>query len=341
MTNNSISKKINIEAVLSLDKTSKDDIRNQAEQIASDVSKVFENVDFASSFKNSFSDIQARMTEQKSIFDSLTGRKSRIQEALKFAKTPEERRNLRNASKAIDKELKQNEVFQKERSKNIKEGLKEIGSKALEILSNIAKNIIEKMDEMAQYNVSGSIFGTSEAREKMLQYGTSEAETYGLSKTMSTLNLKSEEDLWYMNPNQREKFAQLIGRYTSKYQELANKDFFKSYEEFKLEFQLFKEELYYDLISVIVDNKDTIMSFLKLGVEAMKGIINFLGKIGEATGMSSRSVGDIISSYSNTKSNTSQTYSFNNTFNMNDTSAQSAQMFSANIMNTIKQLTQS
>lgn len=224
-------------------------------------------------------------------------------------------------------------------AKESKEILKDIGTKLLnsikEFFTDIVSNVKDYLDEISAYNVSGSIFGTSAARRKMLQYGTSESQTYGLTKAMSTLNLGSEEDLWYMNSNQREKFAQLIGRYTSKYEELANKDFFKSYEEFKLEFTLLKEDLTYDLLQVVIDNKDTIKTFLELGVKAMSGAINFFGKIGSIGSVPTTE--SILNTYNQKSISNSNSYSFVNTFNVSDTSTAAAKQFSSAIIAAIRQ----
>ena len=237
------------------------------------------------------------------------------------------------------KDKKENKL--KEELKKSLDNLKDIVvRKVSDFFSEILTNVKEYLNEMASYNVSGSIFGTSDARSTMLKYGTSEAQTFGLKKTMSTLKLNSEEDLWYMNPNQREKFAELIGRYTGKYEELANKGFFKDYEEFKLEFMMLKEDLTYDLIQVIVDNKDSIKKVLELSVKAMSALINFFGKV-SSFGSGIPTTESILNTYNQKSISNSNAYSFTNNFNVSDTSKAAAQQFSAAIIAGIKQMNNS
>jgi len=323
----------------------------EIEKSKENLKKIFEDGEYANKIADAFGEAEKKLEQDRRRYKGLTQRRQDLEAVLPFA-NKEEQELIKEALKAIQEEIEKTAEYQKDLEDkkaekledfqdNVQRVAENVARKVEKALKDIAKNVKDTLDEMASYNVSGSIFGTSEARQTMLQYGTSEAETYGLSKTRNILGLRSEEDLWYMNQNQREKFAELMGRYTSKYQELANKDFFKKYEEFKLEFELLKEELTYELIDVIIDNKDVIIQFLKLGVEAMKGIINFFGNFAKMSNRAGGSVSDVMSSYVNNTSSNSQSYSFNNTFNVSDLSSQSAQLFSANMINTIKQLTQS
>ena len=323
----------------------------EIEKSKENLKKIFEDSEYANKIADAFGEAEKKLEQDSRKYKGLTQRKKDLEASLPFA-NEEEQKLIKEALKTIQEEIEKTFDYQKDLEKEKDEKLEEIydtvdtqarklADNVEKALKSIYKNVKNTLDDMASYNVSGSIYGTSTARQTMLQYGTSEAETYGLSKTKEILGLNSEDDLWYMNQNQREKFAELMGRYTSKYQELANKDFFKKYEEFKLEFELLKEELTYELIDVIIDNKDVIIQFLNLGVEAMKGIINFFGNFAKMSNRAGGSVSDVMSSYVNNTSSNSQSYSFNNTFNVSDLSSQSAQLFSANMINTIKQLTQS
>lgn len=206
--------------------------------------------------------------------------------------------------------------------KSMAQGVKKITDKFVDGFEAMMKAAKAMFEEMASYDLGNSLFSNSSARAQALQYGLSNDQNYALTRAMNALNMKSEEDLMYMNAAQREKFAELMGIYSARYNKLENEAFFQEYQEFQLEFKLFKEEMQIDLISFFMENKEMIKSAMKMGISFMKGALEFFDFMFklfggtrtdyERTSMTS----DIVSNY--TSANTaSQTTSvqIDNTFN--------------------------
>ena len=309
--------------------------------VEKDGSKVFTSF-FGENFSKAAKSAFGKMTTEQSYLKYLKQSKADLKAVLPFA-SDEEKKEIEKALNQITEGIKDSEANKIEKLEKMKENVKNtlnsfggwIKRQVKDFFMDVLKAIPETLNEMSTYNVGSSIFGTSTGRETMLQWGLSEGQAYAFDKTKEILGISSEEDLWYMNANQREKFAELIGRYNAKYDELAQKDLLKSYEEFKLEFMLLKEDLTYDLIQIIVDNKDTIKWFLETGVQVFKGLMNFLGLV---TGTKSYTTSDLMTTYNSSNVSNSKSYNLNNTFNISGSSAQQAQQYSAAMTNIINQL---
>ena len=200
------------------------------------------------------------------------------------------------------------------------EMLKKAGQTVSKFITDTFKAAIEEMNTMASYNYGTSLFQNSESRKYALQYGMSGGQSYAMSKTMEYMGMSSEEDLWYMNENQQKLFAQKIGFYTDKYNSLNNSGFFEKWEQFQTQWKDFKENMMYDIMQWIMDNKETIQKGMHLLITIMKGIISFVGKIADFLGvertdeMISAKTSDIISNYQT--SNKQNNVTVNNSFNM-------------------------
>ena len=82
-----------------------------------------------------------------------------------------------------------------------------------------------------------------------------------------------------MNPAQQQLFSTYMQKYSAWYDELMSSGVLQDIQSFKLEFQMFKEELAMDVLKWFADNKETIMNVIKLTFNVMKGLINVLGAI--------------------------------------------------------------
>lgn len=158
--------------------------------------------------------------------------------------------------------------------------LESIGNALTDFFKDTFKAAKERIFDMASYDLENSLFTNSSAREQALKYGITDAsQNYALSQAMGELGMSSEEDLMFMNPAQQEKFAERMGYWSGKYTELANKDFFKTVQEFQLEWSEFKYGMELGMIEFFMQNKDTIKQVMEAGIQFMEGTLTLLGAI--------------------------------------------------------------
>ncbi len=239
---------------------------------------------------------------------------------------------LRDAIEALTNDLE--EVEPDSLFKDFKSKMKELGEDIADELIGFLKDIfsdaIKRMNEMATFDFANSLMFNRSAFEQSMQYGIMDpSQNYALSQAMSFHGLSNEEDMmyWLSNPRNRDIFAETIGRYTSQYNKLANKDFFRNIQEFQLEWKKFKEELAFSLIEFFMNNKDLIKSVMTKGIVFMEKTLVLLGKLmdffsrGRSDFEKESAASDIINSYMTTSSK-------NTNVNINNTMYPSSQVLS-------------
>lgn len=147
-----------------------------------------------------------------------------------------------------------------------------------DILSNMNK-MLDMYNGMATYSTSTSLITNAAARETQMKYGLSSAETYAFMQAQSLLGMHSVEDLMYMNPSQQQAFTNYLNMYSGWYSQLSSSGVLATIQQFQLDFAVFKQEIAVDLLNWIAQNKDTILSVLKFTLDAVKFIIQLIGKI--------------------------------------------------------------
>ena len=158
--------------------------------------------------------------------------------------------------------------------------LESIGDTLIDFFKDTFNAAKERILDMASYDLQNSLFTNSFAREQALKYGIMDpAQNYALSQAMGELGMSSEEDLMFMNPAQQEKFAERMGYWSGKYTELANKDFFRTVQEFQLEWSEFKYDMELGMIEFFMQNKDTIKRVMEVGMQFMEGVLTLLSSI--------------------------------------------------------------
>lgn len=158
--------------------------------------------------------------------------------------------------------------------------LESIGDALTDFLKDTFNAAKERVLDMASYDLENSLFTNSSAREQALKYGIMDpSQNYALSQAMGELGMSSEEDLMFMNPAQQEKFSERMGYWSGKYTELANKDFFRTVQEFQLEWSEFKYGMELGMIEFFMQNKDTIKQVMEAGMQFMEGTLVLLGSI--------------------------------------------------------------
>lgn len=201
--------------------------------------------------------------------------------------------------------------------------LKRVGENITESIQEFFKDILSeamaRLKDMATYDLGSSFITNREAREQALKYGIMDpAQNYALSQSMKELGLQDETDMMWMNDNQREKFTERMGYWAGKYNELANKDFFETMQNFTLEWEEFRSELQLGVIEFFMDNKELIkevlvglMKFMEKTLEGVGWLLE-LGKTQRTGSQRNAAAIDIVNKYSTTSTKSSDV-TINNT----------------------------
>lgn len=180
---------------------------------------------------------------------------------------------------------------------NFAPNLKRVFSDPVTAVIKEMKAAFEEMSEAATYNYGRSLFQTKESRNLALSYGVTGGQAYGMTKAKELLGL-SEDDLFWMNTRQREKFGELVDKYTKLYDEWEKSGLFEDIEEYTLEFAEFKQELMMDVAKWFVDNKEVVKTSLVVMTESLKTIASAVSMILSLFSRNSYvPVSDIISNY--------------------------------------------
>lgn len=213
-----------------------------------------------------------------------------------------------------------------------------------DVISTIASEL--KETGIASYNTGSTLFTNATAREQQMKYGLSNSSNYALTKTMEMLNMKSDDDLVYMNETQKEAFNSLLDRYKGWYEQLESTGAMVKLQQAQLEFKMFKQELSMKLLNWFADHKEAIFTLLEVAMnvlefiaQAVEGILSIFGK---STTSSRNALGNSDTYLSNTNSNIN--INVNNTnnasANLNSKAELDSSLTSAN-SNLVKQIASS
>lgn len=157
----------------------------------------------------------------------------------------------------------------------------------------------EELNNMLSY----SLLSNREIRDVRMTYGLSSAQAYGLSKAQEMVGISDMDDLFYMQSTEREKFFEIMTKYSQKYSELYDKGFFDSLLTYNIEMAELKQDLQMDVITFFVSNKDLIKSALTFEMNALSFIMNAVADIAnwfglDTAGAQTAKAGDVMNSYS-------------------------------------------
>ena len=162
--------------------------------------------------------------------------------------------------------------------------------KSLEKMSEIFKSAWAELSNMLSY----SKLSDSSTRNLVFQYGFSASQAYGYSKAMELTGLKSEEDLYYMKPQERQRFISKLTDYADRYNKLEENGFFETLQEFNWEMNDLKEDLKMTVVDFFINNKDEIKTFLKITTEAIVKIMELVLWLSKGFGKSPATVDSIV-----------------------------------------------
>lgn len=143
----------------------------------------------------------------------------------------------------------------------------------------IGKKAFEVIDETAKYAVSTSYIVSSSARDQMLKYGLSESQNYAFTQTKSIMGIQTDEDLYWMNSNQRAMFTELMQKETEIYEKMTSNGTLESFQKMQIDVALLKQEFYANVVKFISENKDTILNAMNMGIQLLTHIMNLVSTI--------------------------------------------------------------
>lgn len=251
-------------------------------------------------------DTLKEVTEKQEQYNNLKKQEQEIQKNLKYAKNDEEKNQLKDMLgqfKATRKQMlkederikdpekvAQEKKIQEATIKNLSKGLKKFEKDAIQVfntlginIKNVFGDVIKELSSMldantgmASYGLGTTLFTNAAAREQAMKYGLSDSQNYALTQAMSMLNMRSDEDLMYMNSAQKQKFNRLMDQYNSWYTKMSSTGLLENVQEAQLEFKMMKQEIAYKLLDWFAKNKDKIMTALQVIMKAVEVIANVI-----------------------------------------------------------------
>ena len=167
----------------------------------------------------------------------------------------------------------------------------------------------------ATYSAGSSLITNASARNLQLQYGLSGSQAYAFDKTTALLGMQNgdlNENLAYMNEEQRQLFGEMMQKYDTWYTKLEASGTFRSIQEMQLDFAMFKEEMSMEIMKFVADNKDLILGALKAALtiaEWMVQLVGWVSSLGRWFGAGYSEASDTL----NSNYNTSKSVSFQQT----------------------------
>lgn len=195
--------------------------------------------------------------------------------------------------------------------------LQKIGQAFIEGLKSAFADAWEELGEVLDY----SQLTDAKVREQAFTYGFSQSENYAFSQTMELMGFSSFEDLYYMNSQQQAKFQEKFLEYQERYAELYDSGYFADMQDFQWEMQEFKEDITYEVMTWMMDNKETLMNLMEVitelamfTIEALGWLVDYFGSQSERSDSARRAeTVDIINNNSVSASTTN--VKIDNTFN--------------------------
>lgn len=216
--------------------------------------------------------------------------------------------------KQIDKAFKKSaEDMGFNLAQNINKGVTKGLSKVKDWFVNEFKDAWSEIGNLA----NASLMTNATTRENVFNYGMSAAQSYGFEQAKSMLGIQNDDELMYMNEFQRNKFTEIMEKYTNRYNELYDSGFFEDYLDYQIEMQEFQQDLRLEFVQWFIDNKDTIKTVLNTIMTVSEFIITALGGLLSLFGAGSSSSSYSDSYVNNTSNVTNNNVKVDYTFNGN------------------------
>lgn len=148
-----------------------------------------------------------------------------------------------------------------------------VAAEVIKIGKKILDNAKQMIDTVASYSVSSSYKVNSSAREQMLTYGLSESQNYAFTQTKQLMGITSDEDLFWMNSNQKQMFSELMQKEMEMYDKMNSNGTLEGFQEMQIDLAVLKQEFYANVVKFIADNKDMILSVMEGTLTTLSAIL--------------------------------------------------------------------
>lgn len=153
---------------------------------------------------------------------------------------------------------------------------------AIKVAKKIYEHTKQVINDTASYAISSSYTVNSQAREQMLTYGLSESQNYAFSQTKKIMGIDTDEDLFWMNDNQKQKFSELMEKETEIYDTMTSNGTLEGFQEVQMDLAILKQEFYAEIVKFVSDNKDLILNTMNTTITALSGLLQVASLIYKA-----------------------------------------------------------
>ena len=186
--------------------------------------------------------------------------------------------------------------------------------KAVTEIKKISDKVIQVLEKV-QNVVDYSRLSNLAVREQAFEFGFSPAENYAYTQTMDVMGLSSFEDLYFLTENQWKRFNDNFEKFQERYTNLYDEGFFDAVEDFNYQVAEWEEEMKYEFLQFLVNNKENVIDLLDIGENILESILKITSwLVGEGEGAKRRrrasEVAEIVGTgNSTTTKNTTVTFS--------------------------------
>ena len=156
--------------------------------------------------------------------------------------------------------------------------------KAVAEIKKISDKVIEVLDKV-QDVVDYSRLSNQAVREQAFEFGFSPAENYAYAQTMDVMGLSSFEDLYFLTENQWTRFNNNFEEFQERYTKLYDEGFFDAIEDFNYQIAEWEEEMKYEFLQFLVNNKENVIDLIDIGENILELIVKITSwLVGEGEG---------------------------------------------------------
>ena len=148
-------------------------------------------------------------------------------------------------------------------------------------ISDTVVKVLEKLQNVVDYSRLSNLA----VREQAFEFGFSPAENYAYTQTMDVMGLSSFEDLYFLTENQWKRFNDNFEKFQERYTNLYDEGFFDVVEDFNYQVAEWEEEMKYEFLQFLVNNKENVIDLLDIGENILESILKITSwLVGEGEG---------------------------------------------------------
>lgn len=148
-------------------------------------------------------------------------------------------------------------------------------------ISDKVINVLEKVQNVVDYSRLSNLA----VREQAFEFGFSPAENYAYAQTMDVMGLSSFEDLYFLTESQWTRFNNNFEEFQERYTKLYDEGFFDAVEDFNYQIAEWEEEMKYEFLQFLVNNKENVIDLIDIGENILELVVKITSwLVGEGEG---------------------------------------------------------